>query len=261
MSRMTGERPMEGSTPDSLLALHDAGYREFVSRLGPGLVLDAGCGLGFETAKLCGPERLVVGIDYDPATAAEAGARWAQKGMRTACMDAARMAIGDNGFDWACSSHLVEHFPRPEEHVAEMARILRPAGTLLLVTPNRPADFENPFHISLLEREDLLALLEPRFEEVWVGGLDGGPKVKADFAGRRARAERLLALDVFDLRHRLPRRWYVAAYTRLLPLAYRLMASRDSGGGSGITAEDFFITEDVDATTIALFAVARRPRR
>ena len=26
--KLTGERPMEGATPDSLLAFHDAGYRE-----------------------------------------------------------------------------------------------------------------------------------------------------------------------------------------------------------------------------------------
>jgi len=31
--KLTGERPMEGSTPDSLLALHDAGYREVLARL------------------------------------------------------------------------------------------------------------------------------------------------------------------------------------------------------------------------------------
>ena len=32
--KLTGERPMEGATPDSLLALHDAGYREVIARLG-----------------------------------------------------------------------------------------------------------------------------------------------------------------------------------------------------------------------------------
>ena len=40
MVRFTGERPTEGSTPDSLLALHAAGYREVRARLGPGRVLD-----------------------------------------------------------------------------------------------------------------------------------------------------------------------------------------------------------------------------
>ena len=32
--KLTGERPMEGRTPDSLLALHEAGYREVAARLG-----------------------------------------------------------------------------------------------------------------------------------------------------------------------------------------------------------------------------------
>jgi hypothetical protein len=32
--RLTGERPMEGATPDSLLAFHDADYREMAARLG-----------------------------------------------------------------------------------------------------------------------------------------------------------------------------------------------------------------------------------
>src|SRR5689334_23970292 len=46
--KLTGERPMEGHTPDSLLALHDAGYREVIARLGKGRILDVGCGVGME---------------------------------------------------------------------------------------------------------------------------------------------------------------------------------------------------------------------
>jgi 2-polyprenyl-3-methyl-5-hydroxy-6-metoxy-1,4-benzoquinol methylase len=61
---LTGERPMEGSTPDSLLALHDAGYREVRLRLGPGRVLDVGCGVGSETVQLDADDRRVIGIDY-----------------------------------------------------------------------------------------------------------------------------------------------------------------------------------------------------
>ena len=70
----------------------------------------------------------------------------------------------------------------------------------------------------------------------------------------------MLRLDVFDLRHRMPRSWYIAAYTRVLPLAYRLIARGDSGGASGITADDFFVTDVLDRTTMVLFATASRPR-
>ena len=39
------------------------------------------------------------------------------------------------------------------------------------------------------------------------------------------------------------------------------MARGDSGGSTGITADDFFVTDDLDRTTMVLFATARRPRR
>ena len=70
--------------------------------------------------------------------------------------------------------------------------------------------------------------------------------VKADFGARRERAARVLSLDLFDLRHKMPRSWYVAGYTRVLPLAYRIMARSDTGGASGITADDFFVTDHID---------------
>ena len=67
--RLTGERPIEGKTPDSLLALHSAGYREVLDRIGGGRFLDIGCGLGDGSALFLGGGRTVFGVDYDPATA------------------------------------------------------------------------------------------------------------------------------------------------------------------------------------------------
>ena len=44
-SRLTGERPQQGVTPDSLLALHEAGYRAVLDRIGQGRILDLGRGI------------------------------------------------------------------------------------------------------------------------------------------------------------------------------------------------------------------------
>jgi hypothetical protein len=92
-------------------------------------------------------------------------------------------------------------------------------------------------------------------------GLDTAEEVKAHFEARRKKAARLLKIDVFDLRHRMPHSWYVWAYTRLLPLAYKVLASDEVNGVTGITADDWFETDDLDESTPLLFAVARRPRR
>lgn len=259
--RLTGERPMEGVTPDSLLALHAAGYRTVIERLGPGTMLDVGCGQGFESARFLSADRSVVGADYSPEAVAAARDRWGREGLSVAQMDALALGFAEGSFRWACSSHLIEHFEDPEGHVRELSRVLADDGTVFFLTPNAPADFENPFHIHLFEPPELEEMLGRHFHEVSVQGLDAVPHVKADFTARRVKADKVLALDVFDLRHRIPRSWYVGVYTHVLPLAYRIMARGDSGGTTGITADDFFVTDDLDRTTMVLFATARQPRR
>jgi SAM-dependent methyltransferase len=260
LARLTGERPVQGVTPDSLLALHDAGYRAVIERVGAGRLLDVGCGQGFESVGLIGPGRTVVGIDYSSEALEHAARVHNSSGLSVARTDALRLCLGRDLFDYACSSHLIEHFENPEHHVSEMARVLKPDGQALILTPNEPADFENPFHIHLVDASELRSMLERHFTDVWVGGLDAIPAVKDDFRARRERAAKVLALDFLDLRHKIPRSWYVAGYTRMLPLAYKVMAKRDTGGSTGITAEDFFVTDAVDETTLVLFAVARGPR-
>ena len=256
--KLTGERPMQGATPDSLLALHDAGYREVAARLGPGLVLDVGCGVGDETARLAGPGRSVLGVDYSAQTAVEAAREW--PAVRFAAMDGARLGLRDGVVDQVCSSHIIEHFVNPTLHVAELARVLKPGGSAFVITPNAPADFENPFHVYLFEPEHLRSMLQLFFADVTVLGLEGDDALHADFAARRASGERLLELDVFKLRHRIPRRLYVWAYEHLLPIVYRLLGKGSTGIGSGLDASHLFITERVEPSTPVLFAIARSPR-
>lgn len=257
---------MHGATPDSLLALHDAGYREVVARLGPGAVLDVGCGMGDETARLDADDRFVVGVDYDAGTAVAAGAEWGVGGRRGAKvqfagMDGVRLGVRPGAFDWVCSSHIIEHFTRPEAHVAELARVLGDDGTAFVITPNRPADFENPFHVYLFEAPELASILRLFFDDVEVHGLEGDAELKADFAARRASGERLLKLDFLRLRQRMPRRWYVWGYQRALPLVYRVLGRSTSGVGSGLDHTHLFMTDEIVPTTPVLFARVRSPRR
>ena len=260
MAKLTGERPMAGATPDSLLAFHDAGYREMAERIGAGTVLDVGCGVGDQTAKLSGLGRLVIGVDYDPQTAVDASHEWEPRGLRFAAMDGGRIAARDGSIDWVCSSHIIEHFRAPEQHVAELARVASDGGTALVITPNRPADFENPFHVSPFEADELESLLALFFTDVSIHGLEGSPELHADFAQRRASGERILKLDPLDLRHKVPYGWYVWSYERVLPVVYKMLGSGRTGIGSGLDESHFFLTDQITPTTPGLFAVARNPR-
>ncbi|KAA0234944.1 MAG: hypothetical protein JJLCMIEE_01314 [Acidimicrobiales bacterium] len=259
--KLTGERPIEGVTPDSLLALHAAGYREVAERIGDGLFLDIGCGLGEGTAQFASPGRQLVGADYDPETAAAARDGHREIRLVTFCGDGEALGLRGDVFDHVCSSHLIEHFVKPAVHVREVARVLSPAGSAFFITPNAPADFENPFHVSLFEPRELRETLEAHFADVDVLGLDATQVVKTDFERRRETARRLLRLDVFDLRHRLPRSWFVALHGFGRRVAYRVLARQQSEGNSGITADEFYLTSDIDPSTLVLFAVARKPLR
>lgn len=255
---LTGERPMQGSTPDSLLALHDAGYREVAARLGPGVIVDIGCGVGDETATLAGAGRTVVGADYSADTVVDAGP--IHTGLRFAAMDGSELALRDDSVDAVVSSHIIEHFTNPVTHVAELARVCKPTGSAFVITPNAPADFENPFHVYLFEPAHLTSMMELFFEEVECLGLEGDDVLRADFAARRASGEKLLKLDVLRLRQRMPRRAYVWSYEHLLPIVYRMLGSGRSGVGSGIDASHLALQKGITQETPVLFAIGRRPR-
>jgi SAM-dependent methyltransferase len=261
--RLTGERPIEGKTPNSLLALHAAGYREVLARIGAGTLLDLGCGLGDGSARFVAPVRRVTGVDYDPATAALA--HRLHPALVTVCSDASALALRGGRFDWVCSSHLIEHFHDPSRHVAEVSRVVADGGAAFFITPNAPADFENPYHVHLFEPDDLRALLARHFAVVEVWGLDGDATVKADFERRRRWARRLLALDRWDLRNRVPREWYVRLHATARRVAYPAIATADRvrrrTPPPPITDGHFALSPSIDATTLVLFAVARQPVR
>ena len=254
--KLTGERPLEGRTPASLLALHDAGYREVRARLGSGSVVDIGCGTGDATSSLAADGRRLVGIDYHAPTAAAAQRR---HGLDAVAANGATLPLRSRSVDHVCSSHLIEHFARPDTHVAEVSRVLRAGGTAFFVTPNGPADFENPYHVSLFEPQALASLLGRFFDEVEVFGLDGDAVVKADFERRRRLAQRVLRFDRWGLRHRLPRPAYVGLHVAARRVMYPILAIRRPPGPP-VSADRFAVTSTIDAGTLVLFAVARRPR-
>ena len=104
----------------------------------PESVLDVGCGEGvltFEWAERLGDGR-VVGIDLDdPKLRAE----WAERSrpnLEFRVEEATSLSFGDDEFDLAAATEVLEHVPEPEATVAEMARVAR--RRLLVSVPREP---------------------------------------------------------------------------------------------------------------------------
>lgn len=254
--KQTGERPIKDSTPSALIALHDAGYRELAAHAQGTRVLDVGCGVGDESVRLSAPGRTVFGLDYHQPTALLAKGN----GVSSVCGDGGSLPFATASLDAVCSSHIIEHFVDPLPHVREMARVVKDDGTVLVLTPNEPADFENPFHVHLFTPSSLRSMLSKHFRDVQVFGLDGDEVVHADFSSRRRTGEILLKLDPLGLRKKLPR----STYVRLHSIGRRLMypiTNRFQKGSTSITQDNFSVTDEITESVLVLFAVAKEPLR
>ncbi len=108
--------------------------------LAPGqIVLDVGCGPGTDTLPLfkqVGPTGQVVGVDYDPAMIREADRRAAEAGfqerVRHTCATVPPIPFPDGTFDAVRCERVLQHIHNPELVLAEMVRVTRPGGWVVV---------------------------------------------------------------------------------------------------------------------------------
>jgi 2-polyprenyl-3-methyl-5-hydroxy-6-metoxy-1,4-benzoquinol methylase len=105
-------------------------------------VLEIGCGRGGFACWLARqPERPagIVAADFS-AVAVEMGRAFAQErgltGITWQTGDIQAIAEDEASFDTVISCETIEHVPDPKKALAELARVLKPGGRLLLTTPN-----------------------------------------------------------------------------------------------------------------------------
>jgi SAM-dependent methyltransferase len=134
-------------------------------------VLDVASGEGYGAAQLAQVARHVVGVEYSGATVRNAVANFPRRNLRFIQSDARSLPLGDASVDVVTSFETIEHFDRQEEFVAEVHRVLRPAGCFIVSTPDRdiyspPGTPPNPYHVREMNRAEFLALLHRRFRYV-----------------------------------------------------------------------------------------------
>ena len=94
---------------------------------GDGPVLDLGCGRGFWMEQLAQRRLRAVGVEYDLDRAADA----ARHGP-VMSGDAARLPLPDASVGLVWCIHVLHHLPEPARVLAEVGRVLRPGGALVL---------------------------------------------------------------------------------------------------------------------------------
>jgi SAM-dependent methyltransferase len=101
---------------------------------GSQLILDAGCGTGWFSARARQEGATVVSLDVGTRLLAETARKCDSSRVAASVCD---LPFGPAAFDVVISSEVIEHTPDPERAVREMSRVLRPGGRLALTVPNR----------------------------------------------------------------------------------------------------------------------------
>jgi ubiquinone/menaquinone biosynthesis C-methylase UbiE len=95
-------------------------------------LLEVGCGRGFLTEQVQRVAPKTIGIDLNAEAVANAVTD------RLHVMDAQQLAFSDARFDKIYSFHTIEHIPDLMRAFAEVDRVLKPGGLVLLVYPAEP---------------------------------------------------------------------------------------------------------------------------
>ncbi len=96
-------------------------------------LLDIGCGSGALIGLLKQRGFHVTGLDFSAEAAAVADA---ENGVRVIVGSLEEAAFPDRSFDIVTLFHVMEHVTNPRQVLAEVSRILRPNGTVVLQVPN-----------------------------------------------------------------------------------------------------------------------------
>ena len=171
MSRFARTADLIASRQDARAAELEAQVLAFVQPRGDEGVLDAGTGAGALALALAPHVAEVVGVDVEPELLARARER-APANATFEEADATSLPFPDASFDLAGTLRTLHHVHRPELVVAELARVTRPGGRILVVDQLAPVDplealavdrFErarDPGHQRLLSDQDLRGLFE-----------------------------------------------------------------------------------------------------
>ena len=114
--------------PGALVALESAWMSPWLENIGGALVIDVGCGTGRWRWKLRERGATAFGFDFSPAMLAKA----AEKGLSVAVADLRRLPLPSRCAEIVVCALSIGHVPDAGEAIRELARLVKPGGSLLL---------------------------------------------------------------------------------------------------------------------------------
>jgi SAM-dependent methyltransferase len=153
--------------------------------------IDLACGPGVVSRATAARVGSVTGVDLTPAMIAEAERRAEEEGIDNvdfALGDVTAVAFGDDCFDGAITRLSLHHIPAPGRVVAEMARLVRPGGWVLVsdIVADRDRD-ANAW------REEIERLRDPSH---WACHTPESLRAMGEAAGLILEEEKLIPIEI-----------------------------------------------------------------
>lgn len=132
------------------------------------VVLDIACGEGYGSNSLADVAFRVIGVDLDEETITHARNKYLGNNLIFRQGSASEIPVESNSIDLVVSFETIEHHDKHVEMLAEIKRVLKPDGVLLISSPDKleysdKPDYSNPFHIKELYLEEFKELLNKYF--------------------------------------------------------------------------------------------------
>jgi SAM-dependent methyltransferase len=139
-------------------------------------VLDIASGEGYGSAYLARSAALVYGVDISEEAVQHARTAYVGENLHYLQGGADAIPIpGEHCFDVIVSFETIEHLDAPSQQrfAAEIRRLLKPDGVLLISTPNRvtyhpDGSQGNPYHLHEFTKDEFVAFLRQSFDHVRV---------------------------------------------------------------------------------------------
>jgi ubiquinone/menaquinone biosynthesis C-methylase UbiE len=261
--RFTGERILPDIPELRATFLQSKAVYEFAAgRVRGNVVLDCGAGEGYGPALLADSAACVVGLDYSAEAVSYARGKYGgSSNLHFLQGDASRLPFVDESFDTLCCFQVLEHLDDAAGFLFEARRVLRPGGELILTTPNRlwAGTGPNPHHVLEYSADELQDVLEIVFPSIQMLGVGGSQRVMQYRARNRKLVGRLIWLDMFGLRYRLPERIREPIHATLTRLIRRFVGRKSPDVVSSFTTADFPIGDERVDRSIDLLAIASKP--
>lgn len=173
-------------------------------------VLDIACGEGYGSAMLAEHARAVVGVDISAEAVRHARAAYGPGRANLSFIEgsATDIPLPSGSVDVVVSFETIEHLAEQAEMIAEIQRVLRSDGLLVMSSPNRPVYRklygDNEHHVRELDHGEFDALLRARFPNVmYFGQRFAVGSVVFPLAGKSRHAE-VLAEDSREIHPGIP---------------------------------------------------------